>query len=105
MCPGDALGHMRRCRPNLQPSAPPPDCDLTRASPTRCELPTSGPNLKSSAACTHSPPGGAQPGVHGGRPTDCDDLRILPEWQLPLLSCPSLLGCKSPSLLGDGFLC
>ncbi|OWJ99096.1 hypothetical protein Celaphus_00009622 [Cervus elaphus hippelaphus] len=45
MCPGDALGHMRRCRPTLQPPASPPDCDLTRAPPTRCVL---GPNLKSS---------------------------------------------------------
>ena len=87
MCPGDALGHMRRCRPTLQPPAPPPDCDLTRAPPTRCELPTPGPNLKSSAACTRSPPGGSQPGVHGWRPTDRADLRILPEWQYEGRNC------------------
>ncbi|KAM7225329.1 hypothetical protein CapIbe_023306 [Capra ibex] len=77
MCPGDAS------RPALQPPAP-ASWTVTLHEPplpAPCELPTSGPDLKSSAACTCSPPGGAQPGVHGGRPTDCAGLWILPEWQ------------------------
>ena len=58
-----------------------------------------------------SPPGGDQPCVHGGRPTDCGGPQILPEWQCEgrnhflLFFGEGLLGCKSPSLLGDGFLC
>ena len=99
------------CRPALQPPALPQDCDLTGAPPTPGEPPGPGPDpagLRCLSAVpllvgpnhesledhqlTVAAPGSFQSGsVRGG---------VLFSYSLQ-----GLLGCKSASLLGDGFLC
>ena len=80
--PSNALGHMGRCpRPAIQPLTPPLDYDLTLAPPSPWKSPPSPRPCRAQLLVHNSPSGGAQPGVHGGRPTDCCGSRILPEWQ------------------------
>ena len=80
--PSNALGHMGRCpRPDIQPLTLPLDYDLTLAPPSPLKSPPSPRPCRAQLLFHNSPSGGAQPGVHGGRPTDCCGSRILPEWQ------------------------
>ena len=109
--PSNALGHMGRCpRPAIQPLTPPLDYDLSLAPPSRWKSPPPsdpaglnclspvpllvGPNQESmeGGPLTIAAPGSFQSGsVRGGIIFSC--------------SLWGLLGCKSQSLLGYGFMC
>ena len=108
--PSNALGHMGRCpRPAIQTLTPPLDYDLTLAPPSRWESPPPdpaglsclspvpllvGPNQESKEGgpLTVAAPGSFQSGSVRGEVIFSCSLR-------------GLLGCKSQSLLGYGFMC
>ena len=97
--PSNALGHMGRCpRPAIQPLTPPLDYDLMLAPPSRWKSPPSTRPCRAQLLVHNSPPGGAQPGVHGGRPTDCSGSQILPDWQCEGRSHFLLFFAGSPGL-------
>ena len=97
--PSNALGHMGRCpRPAMQPLTLSLDYDLTPAPPSRWKSPASPRLCRAQLLVPSSPPGGAQPGVHGGWPTDCCSSRILPEWQCEGRSHFLLFFAGSPGL-------